>query len=29
MGKGEEMPQCRMEDLRLSEKVLQKAEVAD
>jgi hypothetical protein len=28
-GKGEGMPQCRMEDLRLSEKVLQKAEVVD
>jgi|HubBroStandDraft_6_1064221.scaffolds.fasta_scaffold1529851_2 hypothetical protein len=28
-GKGEGMPQCRMEDLRLSEKVLRKAEVVD
>jgi hypothetical protein len=28
-GKGEGMPQCRMEDLRLSEKVLQNAEIVD
>jgi hypothetical protein len=28
-GKGEGMPQGRMEDLRLSEKVLRKAEVVD
>jgi hypothetical protein len=28
-GNGEGMPQCRMEDLRLSEKVLRKAEVVD
>ena len=28
-GKGEDMPKCRMEDLRLSEKVFQKAEVVD
>jgi hypothetical protein len=28
-GKGEVMPQCRMKDLRLYEKVLQKAEVVD
>jgi hypothetical protein len=28
-GKGEDMPHCRMEDLKLSEKVLQKTEAAD